>query len=681
MTMVPLALLLPETAGRRLSALAVLLVVAAVVVAVARSGRVALASWLLIAGLLALVTERAWFNGGLYSVMPAYLIVFVLMGSVLLQRRGAIAAAAAGAVIAGVFALGHLSGWILPASGSEPPLAVLIQTLLVIGVSLLLQGMAAAAFQGALNRAESEIRERAATQARLDLALELGEIGIWTYDLATGQFHVDERTLRARGIAGTERRSFDRAEWRSWIHPEDRDQSWAEFELTLRHGAPLHIALRTLGADGATRHIVSSATPIRNAAGDITQILGISVDVTDRTVAELERARLVHDLGERVKALRLLHATAVTSQRAWSDTRELLGHVVALMPAAWQYPECTEARIVLGEVEVATPGWRETAWMQSAPLTAIGRSGSVAVAYTEQKPDADEGPFLREERDLLASLVEMLSAVLESRQTQQLLEEQVDKRTEELHQARQRLAEQLHQLQDLERLRDDLSKMIVHDLRGFLTVIIANLEMAQAESGDGPDGVVMDALGAAQAVNRMANTILDVSRLESGQMPINRTPTELCELARETARTFAVMDRSRSIRCESTVRVTVDCDADLVRRVLENLVSNALKHTPAGGTITLDVREDADGVAVSVRDEGDGIPDDLRPRLFEKYATGRHDPRYHSSGLGLAFCKLAVEGHGGTIAVAPAEGRGSVFTFTLPRAPQQSAPRALARSR
>jgi signal transduction histidine kinase len=106
----------------------------------------------------------------------------------------------------------------------------------------------------------------------------------------------------------------------------------------------------------------------------------------------------------------------------------------------------------------------------------------------------------------------------------------------------------------------------------------------------------------------------------------------------------------------------------LVRRVLENLISNGIKHTPTGGKLRIVIRTNSGTVRVAVHDEGPGVPLAARQRIFEKFGaiTTRREQSYHSVGLGLAFCKLAIEAHGGSIGVEAAVPRGSVFWFELP---------------
>jgi signal transduction histidine kinase len=235
-----------------------------------------------------------------------------------------------------------------------------------------------------------------------------------------------------------------------------------------------------------------------------------------------------------------------------------------------------------------------------------------------------------------------------------------------LKRAHQELADSLGELRALERLRDDLVHMILHDMRGMLTVVLANLELASLDLSGQPALDVADAIRAAQTVTRMTNTVLDVSRLEEGKMPVKRVSTDIAILAAESARTFAAVDTARTILCTAADSVMAECDSDLVRRVIENLVSNAVKHTQSGGNVVVDVRRDNGRVRVSVTDDGAGVPEEVRAHLFEKFAAARKESKFHSAGLGLAFCRLAVEAHGGTIGVEPAIPNGSVFAFTIP---------------
>jgi two-component system sensor histidine kinase/response regulator len=381
-----------------------------------------------------------------------------------------------------------------------------------------------------------------------------------------------------------------------------------------------------------------------------------------------ERRAAQRKLGERVKELSLLHHVAQATQRESGTDEAMLRDIVRMIPDAWQHPEVTTARITLDGFATTSPGWRETEWMQSTHFTSGGKTGTIDVAYTEVRPDADEGPFLKEERSLIDSVAEMVVAHLDSMRSRHELEELVTQRTTDLRAASDSLSASLAKLQELEGLRDDLVKMIVHDMRGLLLVVMANLEFAREGVEGQPRADIEDALGAAGAVNKMANTLLDVSRLEEGKMPLTLVPCDLTDLLASAAKALGALDTSRTLFVATSAPLIAACDAELIRRVIDNLVGNAIKHTPSGGTMRLEATRANGLVRVAISDQGPGVPAEASRRIFEKFGSTRKrgENAMHSAGLGLAFCKLAVEAHGGTIGVEPAEPRGSVFAFEIP---------------
>ena len=239
----------------------------------------------------------------------------------------------------------------------------------------------------------------------------------------------------------------------------------------------------------------------------------------------------------------------------------------------------------------------------------------------------------------------------------------------DLRRAQNELSRNFDRLRELEKVRDDLVHMIVHDMRSPLQGVLTELATLRMQAHD-VDMIeaLDDALVAAREVGRMANDLLDVSRLEEGKMPLELDACDVIGLAREVAANFAGDDEQRTVMVDDGQPVEVQCDVAVVRRVLENLVSNGIKHTPAGTAVRVTATAGHDAVRVQVRDNGRGVPAEARQRIFEKFGgmKTRANGNYHSVGLGLAFCKLAVQAHGGMIGVEDAEGGGSVFWFELP---------------
>jgi two-component system sensor histidine kinase/response regulator len=242
-----------------------------------------------------------------------------------------------------------------------------------------------------------------------------------------------------------------------------------------------------------------------------------------------------------------------------------------------------------------------------------------------------------------------------------------------LRRARVELQDSYGRLSDLEKLRDDLVKMIVHDMRSPLTSLILRLQLLEETAGPGLPKEDADsltgAIESASSLNKMANDLLDVSRMESGKFPLERSTTDLVQIAEQVKASMAGLARGRPIDIEASGPCECSCDAAVLKRVLENLVSNAIKHTPSRGHVRIVLLPRDASVRVEVRDQGAGVPVEARAKIFEKFGTlaARQEKAFHSVGLGLAFSKLAVEAHGGTIGVEDGKPAGSVFWFEIPR--------------
>jgi signal transduction histidine kinase len=174
----------------------------------------------------------------------------------------------------------------------------------------------------------------------------------------------------------------------------------------------------------------------------------------------------------------------------------------------------------------------------------------------------------------------------------------------------------------------------------------------------------------------MVNTLLDISRLESGKMPLERAPAPLAPLIRAAMARLSLLAANRGVIVQSDLPddlPLVKIDNEKISRVLINVLDNALKFTPPGEKVVVGaIHENGEMgniVLCSVSDAGPGIAEELHKKIFDRFAqvpvqAGHREQR--GSGLGLAFCKLAVEAHGGRIWVDSEPGQGSTFCFTLP---------------
>ena len=238
-----------------------------------------------------------------------------------------------------------------------------------------------------------------------------------------------------------------------------------------------------------------------------------------------------------------------------------------------------------------------------------------------------------------------------------------------LRRAQADLADSYTRLRALEQLRDDLVRMVVHDMGSPLQALRINLLLLKGRGSATTSGTSCSQLPtSAEELSRMTNDLFDVSRLEECRMPVKRAVWDLTQMARDVRAVLGAIDAKRPIDIESAGAVEVSCDGALVRRVIENFVTNGLRHTPAGSPIRISIASGEGRVRVAVHDQGRGVPPEARERIFEKFGTVevRQESDYHSVGLGLAFCKLAIEAHGGTIGVDPGVPAGSTFWFELP---------------
>lgn len=233
------------------------------------------------------------------------------------------------------------------------------------------------------------------------------------------------------------------------------------------------------------------------------------------------------------------------------------------------------------------------------------------------------------------------------------------------------------QLQQLERLRDNLTHMIVHDMRTPLTCIYSDLQMLEmglgkTEAEAQNRQITAEALTLSRVMIEMISSLLDVSRLEAGQMPLRREACDLPRLTQATVKQLGGLLQGKQMEFEVTTPVTpISCDKGLIQRVLSNLLTNASNYSPTDRPIKITIQQSAGMIRVTVSDQGQGIPPEYHTKIFEKFGQvedGRRGKSY-STGLGLTFCKLAVEAHGGHIGVESAVGKGSMFWFTLPTTP------------
>jgi len=217
-------------------------------------------------------------------------------------------------------------------------------------------------------------------------------------------------------------------------------------------------------------------------------------------------------------------------------------------------------------------------------------------------------------------------------------------------------------------MRDELINTLVHDLRNPLGSVLLALNSLELRA-DGEADMLMIARHSAESMLGLVNEILDVSRLQVGQMPVRFEALDIRMMIDRVLKLALPLALEKQLNLTTLMDSDLPFargDYDLVERTLQNLVGNAVKYSPVGGDVTVQAREDkaAQALVVQVTDAGPGIALEIMPHMFELFVTGQG--RCKGSGIGLFFCRLAVEAQGGRIWAENAPDGGAILSFSLP---------------
>jgi signal transduction histidine kinase len=242
----------------------------------------------------------------------------------------------------------------------------------------------------------------------------------------------------------------------------------------------------------------------------------------------------------------------------------------------------------------------------------------------------------------------------------------------QLQRQKRQLQESYDQLRKLEELRDNLVQMMVHDMRTPLTAILGFLQLIEMKGGESLPRNLLEYLKKAGAsvenLVEMVSAVLDVSKMEAQEMKLTMARCDLMSIAGDALTKVESLKGGRELTLNGPEEpVIVVADAAIILRVFQNLLGNALKFTPDGARIHVAICNKEGKAQVSVQDTGPGISREDQERVFDKFwnAEARKNGHNYSTGLGLTFCRMAVEAHGGRIGIDSEPGRGSTFWFEL----------------
>jgi len=355
-------------------------------------------------------------------------------------------------------------------------------------------------------------------------------------------------------------------------------------------------------------------------------------------------------LRERVKELTGLYSLAQLSERPEISLDELLQGIAALLPPAWQYPDIAIGRIVLDGRSYSSASDRGGDLRQRAPIVVGGlERGLVEVIYREERPVLGEGPFLKEERNLLDAIAREVAVIIERREA-----------TAE----HERLHEQLLHADRLATI-GELAAGVAHELNEPLGAVLGFAQLARKHTGlpDPADQDIRKIESAALQAREIVRKLMVFAR----QTAPHKTRVNLNQLVEDGLYLLeSRCDKSRIevVRMLEEELPDVVADASQLQQVLVNLVVNAIQAMPEGGRLTIATRHCESVATLSVADTGLGMSGEVRKRVFLPFFTTKDVNE--GTGLGLAVAHGIVSAHGGRISVESRPGQGSCFEVEIP---------------
>lgn len=356
-------------------------------------------------------------------------------------------------------------------------------------------------------------------------------------------------------------------------------------------------------------------------------------------------------LRERVKELTCLYGIAQIAERQDLTLDEKLQRIVELLPLSWQHPDIAVARMVLSDQTYQTIGFQEGWHRQAADIFINGeRVGFVEVIYVEDKPELEEGPFLKEEVSLISEVARQIAVIIEKGEAEK---EKI------------RLQEQLRHADRLATI-GQLAAGIAHELNEPLGSILGFAQLAKKSLSEPEqanrdlDKIVNASLFARETVRKLL--------IFARQMPTRKTTIDFNYMVKEALSFFESRCRKEGINLVKQLNddpLEIEADPAQMNQILVNLVVNAIQVMPNGGDLT--VRTASTGsrnVVLVVEDTGTGMSEEVRRQIFIPFFTTKD--LHQGTGLGLSVVHGIVTSHGGTVEVESEVGRGSRFEIVLP---------------
>ncbi len=365
-------------------------------------------------------------------------------------------------------------------------------------------------------------------------------------------------------------------------------------------------------------------------------------------------------LRARASELRVLNRVAGLLQDLQAPIEEVLFEFVTIVPSAWQHADVAAARLTYDGRAIASPTYEPTPWKITGELvTCDGKSGQLEVCYLEERPQADDGPFLIEELTLVNSLAQLVGTHLERRRmAAQLLEEA------KVAEVARVLGSIGHDIKNTLMPIQTGVDLLESDLRDHFS----SLPAAEAQKAASSQEVVREVVGMVwRNSRRIQERVREIADAVKGRTsPPQFKPCELKKVVGDVVESLQLFakDKGVSLAIEGLDSLPpIEADERRLFNALYNLVNNAIPEVPKGGSVTVRGASEGDWLTLAVADTGRGMPPEVRDGLFTPRAVSS---KAGGTGLGTKIVKDVVDVHGGTIRVESQAGQGTTFTMRLP---------------
>jgi len=355
-------------------------------------------------------------------------------------------------------------------------------------------------------------------------------------------------------------------------------------------------------------------------------------------------------LRERVKELTCLYSIARVAEREGISLDGILQGIAELLPPAWQYPDITEGRITLDDRVFETSSFRAGGRSQISEIIVGGDArGAIEVVYTQSRPDIDEGPFLKEERNLIDAIAREIAIIVERKEAEE---------------EKARLQEQLRHADRLATI-GQLAAGVAHELNEPLGSMLGFAQLAKKHPGL-PPRAAKD-ISKIETASLHAREIIKKLMLFGRQMPPQKARIDINKMIEDGL--YFIKSRCKKSGIEIKLSLESDlpeiiADQSQIYQVLVNLVVNAVQAMPDGGLLTIATQSRADNISMIVEDTGIGMDEEIQKKIFLPFFTTKEVNE--GTGIGLSVVHGIVISHGGKINVDSAPGRGTRFEISLP---------------